>query len=126
MPQKSTRSPGAITSRRRLLRAASSAARSGRTQDVAARLLVRLKPDQPLLARFLEQIRECTVAVVGLVEPGVPALQRLLHHRAPDLFVGAALGDQGLQRAEQQIERLLLLVVRGRRAFLPLLGGAAL
>src|SRR5688572_7428340 len=121
MPQKSTRSPGAITSCRRFVRAASSAARSGRTEDIAARLLVRLKPDQSLLARLLEQIRERAVAVVGLVEPWVTALQRLLHHRAPDLLVCAALGDERLERAEQEIERLLLLVLPGRPCVLALL-----
>src|SRR5918992_1616512 len=111
MPQKSTLRPGAITSWRRFPRAAASAALSGRTQDVAARLLVRLKPDQPLLARLLQQVRECPVAVVGLVEARVAALEGLLHHRAPDLLVGAALGDQGFERAEQQVVGFLLFVL---------------
>ena len=47
-----------MTSRSRLLRELSRAARSGRAEDVAARLLVRLKLDQPLLAGFLEQVGE--------------------------------------------------------------------
>src|SRR5687768_5312000 len=104
MPQNSTRRPGAMTSRSRLSLAARSSALLGRPEDVAARFLVRLKPDQPLLAGLLQQIGKGAEAVVGLVEARVPALERLLHHRAPDLLVGAALGHQRLQRAEHQVE----------------------
>src|SRR5688500_20329884 len=96
MPQNSTRRPGAMTSRSRLSRAARSSALLGRAEDVAARLLVRLKPDQPLLAGLLQQVREGAKAVVGLVEAGVPALARLLHHRAPDLLVGARSEERRL------------------------------
>src|SRR5687767_12932493 len=126
MPQNSTRSRGAITSRSRLFLADSRSALLGRPQDVAARLLVRLKLDQPLVARFLEQVGERAEAVVGLVEARVPALERLLHHRAPDLLARAALGHQRFQRAEHQVEGLLLLVLPGGRGVLALLGGAAL
>src|SRR5262245_50125089 len=111
MPTKSTFSPGAMTSRRPLLAAANSSAGLGRADDVAARLFVRLKPDQSPLARFLEQVGKRPVAVVGLVEARIAALQRLLDHRAPDLLVRAALGDQCLQRAEEDIESFLLLVL---------------
>src|SRR5688572_288652 len=110
MPQNSTRRPGAITSGMLLPFAAARSAGLGRPDDVAARLLVRLKLDQPLLLRFLEQVGEGAEAVVGLVESGVPALEGLLHHRAPDLLVGAALGDQRLERAEHHVEGLGLLV----------------
>src|SRR4029077_886480 len=118
MPTNSTLRPGPITSRRFLLRELSRVARSGRAEDVAARLLVRLKLDQPLLAGLLQQVGERAIAVVGLVEAGIAALERLFHHRAPDLLVGAALGDQRLERAEQEVVGFLFLVVAGRRGIL--------
>src|SRR3954468_21417600 len=121
MPTNSTLRCGAITSRSLLLRERSRAARSGRAEDVAARLFVRLKLDQPLLTGFFQQIGECAIAVVRLVEAGIAALERLLHHRAPDLLVGAALGDQRLERAEEEVVGFLLLVVTSRRGFLALL-----
>src|SRR3982751_490828 len=99
MPQNSTSSPGAITSFRRLARAASRSALLGRTEDVAARFFVRLKLDQPLFPRLLEQIGKGAEAVVVLVEAGIAPLERLLHHRAPDLLVRAALGHERFQRA---------------------------
>src|SRR5688572_12126835 len=126
MPQNSTFRSGAMTSRRPLPAAASRSALLGWAQGVAARLLVRLKLDQPLLSGLLEQIGKRSESVVGLVEAGIPALERLLDHRAPDLLVRAALGQQRLQGAEQQIESLLLLVLPAGRGFLALLGGAAL
>src|SRR3954447_20145087 len=125
MPTNSTLRCGAITSRSLLLRARSRAARSGRAKDVAARLFVRLKLDQPLVTGFLQQIGERAIAVVSFVEAGIAPLERLLHHRAPDLLVGAALGDQRLERAEEEVIGLLLLVVAGRRGFLALLRRAA-
>src|SRR6185436_10519211 len=121
MPTNRTSRRGAMTSRMPLPAAAASSAELGRPQDVAARLLVRLKLDQSLVARLLEQVGERAVAVVGLVEAGVAALERLLDHRAPDLLVGAALGDQRLQRAEQEVERLLLLVLARRGGLLAFL-----
>src|ERR1700752_3808004 len=129
MPQNRTRRPGAITSGMLLPCAAASCALLGRPDDVAARFLVRVKLDQALLLRFLQEIGEGAKAVVGLVESRVAALERLLDHRAPDLLVGAALRDQRLERAEQQVERLLLLVLRlvlgRRRRVAALLRGAA-
>src|SRR5262245_7420166 len=105
-----------------------SAASSCGADEVTTRLLVRLELDQAFLARFLEQVGERAKAVVALVEARVPALERLLDHRAPDLLLGPALGGQGLERGQHQVERLLLLVAvrlvaaaRGR-GFAALLG----
>src|SRR6185436_18319719 len=114
MPQNRTFRRGARTSGMLLPRAAASSAALGRPDDVAARLFVRLKLDQAFLLGFLEQVGEGAEAVVGLVEARIPALQRLLHHRAPDLLVGAALGDQRLERAEHHVEGFLLLVAAVR------------
>src|SRR3977135_2863359 len=134
MPQNSTRKPGAITSGMLLPFAAASCALRGRPDDVAARFLVRVKLDQALLLRFLQEIGEGAKAVVGLVEAGVAALERLLDHRAPDLLVGAALRDERLERAEHHVEGFLLLVAAvalvaaraGRRGLLALLRRAPL
>src|SRR6185295_19570201 len=104
MPTKSTRRPGAMTSRMPLFFEASSSALLGRPYDVAARLFVRLELDEVLLFRILEEVGESLVAIVGLVEPGIAAFQRLLHHRSPDLLLGAALGDERLERAQHQVE----------------------
>src|SRR6185436_1958428 len=134
MPTNSTRRPGAMTSRMLLFLEARSCALLGRREetlsgsdDVAARFLVRVELDEAFLFCFLEKVGEGTEAIVGLVETRVAALERLLDHRAPDLFLGAALGHQRLQRAEHQIEALLLLVLAraGGRGFPPLAGGAA-
>src|SRR5882672_2042896 len=102
MPTKSTRKFGAMTSAMPLPSAARSSARVGlcRADEVAARLLVRVKLDQALIARFLEEIGEAAKAVIGLVEARIAALQRLLDHRAPDLLLRAALGLQRLEGAE--------------------------
>src|SRR3954463_14284104 len=122
MPTKRSRKPGAMTSAipRPCARARSAA--PGRPaslrgpDDVAAGLAVLLELDEALLFRVLEEIREGLVAIVGLVESRVAPLERLLDHRAPDLLVRAALGDQGFQRAEHHVEGLLLLLLRRRRA----------
>ena len=45
--------------------------------------------------------------MIGLGESGVAALERLLDHRAPDLFLLTALGNQRLHRFDDQIQRLL-------------------
>src|SRR5688572_21324399 len=102
MPQKRTFRPGAITSRRPLPAAASSSALLGRLDDVAAGFLVGFELDEAFLLGFLEEIGEGTEAIVRLVESRVPALERLLHHRAPDALVGVALGHQRFQRAEDR------------------------
>src|SRR5436190_17093808 len=118
MPQKSTLRPGAITSRSVFARAASRSARLGRPDDVAARLLVGLELDETAFFRLLEEVGEGLEAIVGLVEAGLAALERLLDHRAPDLLALAALADECLQRLEKEIEGLLLLVaffLAGRR-----------
>src|SRR5512134_4044249 len=87
----------------------------GRTDDVAARLLVRLNPDQTLLARLLEQVGEGAKTVVRLVEARVAALERLLDHRAPDLLFRPALGGERFERGKHLIEGFLLLVVAAAR-----------
>src|SRR5262245_328615 len=111
MPTKSTRSRGAMMTRTPLFFAASSCARLGRPYDLAARLLVRLKLDKAFFLGFLEEVGEGTETIVRLVEAGIAALERLLDHRAPDLFFGTALRGESLERAEHLVERLLLLVL---------------
>src|SRR5688572_16991377 len=138
MPTNSTLSCGAMTSRMPLFAARARSAESGlpllgRLDHVAAGFLVGFELDETLLFGFLEEIGEGTEAIVRLVEARVSALQRLLHHRAPDALVGVALGHERLERAEHQVEGLLLLVTvalvaagaRGRR-LAPLLRRAAL
>src|SRR3954466_5543334 len=125
MPQKSTLSLGPMTSRSFFPRAAASSSLLGRPDEIAAGLFVRVELDQPLLLGVFEEIRERLEAVVRLVESRLPPFQRLLHHRAPDFLPFAALGDERVQRFDDEVERLLLLVL-GRSAFAPLLRGAAL
>src|ERR1051325_9136791 len=81
MPTNRTRKPGAMTSRMRLFFAARRSARLGRPVDVAARLLVGLELDEILLFRILEEVGEGPIAIVGLVEAGIAALQCLFHTR---------------------------------------------
>src|SRR5438105_13049067 len=85
MPTKSTRSLGASTSRMPLPAATASSAGVGLcgADEVAARFLIRLELDQAALLGFLEEIGEGAEAVVGLVEAGLSALERLHDHRAP-------------------------------------------
>src|SRR4051812_27098112 len=104
MPQNRTLSPGARTSRRVLLRAASSWSRLGRPDEVAARFLVRLNPDQSFLGGFFDQIGEGLEPIVGLREAGLAALERLLDHGPPDLLAFAALGDERVQGLEKNVE----------------------
>src|SRR5690348_4866478 len=118
MPTKSTRSPGATTSRMPLPAAAATSAAVGLrgADEIAARFFIRLELDQAFALRLFQQVGERAKAVVRLVEARLPALQRLLHHRAPDALVLAALGDERLQRFHDEVEGLLLLVLaRGRR-----------
>src|SRR5687767_4239064 len=133
MPQNSTLRPGPITSRRPLPAAARSASLLGGPDHVAAGLLVGLELDEALLLGFLEELGEPMESIVRLVETGVSALERLLHHRAPDALVGVTLGHQRLERSQHQVEGLLLLVAVAllaarahRRRVAALLGGAAL
>src|SRR5215471_3349323 len=133
MPTNSTRNCGPMTSRMPLFFEARSSALLGRRAEplggrnnVAAGLFIRLELDEVSFFRILEKVGERLVAVVGLVEARIAALERLLHHRAPDLFLRAAFGEQRLERAEHEVDRLLALVLARRRRFAPLLGGAAL
>src|SRR5690242_4020175 len=128
MPQKSTFRSGATTSRSVFARAACNASGVGldRADDVAAGLLVRVEADEVFLFGILEQVGEGAEAVVRLVEARIAALERLLDHRAPDALVLAALGDERLQRLDQEVERLLLLVLARRRRLAALLRRAAL
>src|SRR4051812_16669786 len=125
MPQKSTLSSGPMTSRRRFPRAAMSCSALGRPDEVAAGLFIRIELDEALLLRIFEEVRERLESIVRLVESGFAALERLLHHRAPDLLARAALGDERVQRLDHQVEGFLLLVFRGS-TLAPLLGGTAL
>src|SRR5205085_562726 len=122
MPTNSTRRFGATTSRMPLPAAAAISAAlgregrggllpvlCGRADKVAARLFIRQELDQAFAFGFLEQIGEGAKAVVGLVETGLSALQGLLDHRAPDAFVLAALGNERVQRLDDQVESFLLL-----------------
>src|SRR5919201_547591 len=113
MPTKSTRSRGAMTSRMPLPAAAATSAEVGLrgADEVAARLLIRVELHQPFRGCLLQQIRERAEAVVRLVEAGLPALERLLDHRAPHALVLAALGDERVEGLEHELERFLLLVL---------------
>src|SRR4051794_24020748 len=128
MPTNSTRSPGAMTSRMPLPAAAASSAGVGlcRADEVAARFLIRFELDQAALLGFFQQVGEGAETIVRLVEAGLPAFERLLDHRAPDALALAALGDERIQRLDDDIERLLLLVLAGGRRLAALLRRAAL
>src|SRR3954467_530856 len=126
MPTNSTRRPGAMTSAMPLSLAARRSALLGRADDVPAGFLVGFELDEITLFRILEEVRESLVAVVGLVEAWVPALERLLDHRAPDLFLRAALRHEGFERADHEVDPFLALVLARRRCLAPLLHGAAL
>src|SRR5262245_26971790 len=89
-----------------LLSGSSSAFRHA-PDDVAAGLLIGFEFDQLVFLRVLQQIAESAEAIVGFVEAGIAALECLLDHRAPDLFVLIALARQGLDRVEHEIERFL-------------------
>src|SRR5438132_13382064 len=112
------------------------AKRKSRKRDTPLSLLVRCQPDDIAAGLFvalelqagaffsrLQQRVEGPEPVIGLGESGIPALERLLDHRAPDFFILAALRNQCLYRLDDQIQRLLptFLVALFRRdvAFLP-------
>src|SRR3546814_19684646 len=57
-------------------------------------------------------LAEAAKAVVALVEAGLAALQGLLDHRAPDLFLLAALLAKVVDHLGHQIEGLLLQGLR--------------
>src|ERR1700741_1502863 len=138
MPTERTFNPGATTSRMPWSAARARSAASGlpllrRFDHVAAGFLVGFELDEAFLFGFLEEVGKATEAIVRLVEARVAALECLLHHRAPDALVGVALGHQRVERAEHQVEGLLLLVAvalvaaRARgRGLAPLLRRAAL
>src|SRR5262249_3693405 len=83
--------------------------RTRRPNDIAARLVVSLELENAANARFLEQSVERAKAIIGFIKPRLLPLQRLLDHRAPNLVLVAALGDQRLDRFGDQIDRVLLL-----------------
>ena len=68
-----------------------------RPNNVAAGFFVVLELEQPADRGLFQQTVETLEAVVSLVESGIAALERLLDHRAPDLFLVAALGGQGIE-----------------------------
>ena len=49
--------------------------------------------------------------VIGLVEARLASFQGLLDHRSPDFFLFATFLEQGLDRFNDQVQCLLLLVV---------------
>src|SRR5579859_3234008 len=126
MPQNSTLSLGAMTSRSFFPRAAASSSTLGGPDEIAAGLLVRLELDEALVLRFFEKVRERLEPVIRLVETRLPPLECLLHHRAPDFFPFAALGNERVQGLDDQVERLLLLVLCRGGTFAPLLRSTAL
>src|SRR3546814_12892483 len=71
-------------------------------------------------------LAEAAKAVVALVEAGLAALQGLLDHRAPDLFLLAALLEKVVDHLGHQIEGLLLQGLRavGLRLVLAAAGAA--
>ena len=81
--------------------------RSKQTDYVAARLLVVSQCQQTAVAGVFEQFVEGPVTVIALGEPGAAPLEGLLDHRAPDLVVGAALGEQGLDGLDREVDGLL-------------------
>src|SRR6266581_4956929 len=66
------------------------------THDIAAGFLVALEDERAATLRLLEQPVERAKSVVRLGEPGLPALERLLDHRAPYFFFRATLRHQCL------------------------------
>jgi hypothetical protein len=54
---------------------------------------------------------EDTETVTGFVETRLAAFQRLLEHRAPDLFLFTTFLQQGLDRFKYQVQRFLFLVI---------------
>src|SRR5690242_613570 len=84
--------------------------------DDAARFFFRLEREKRARLRFLEKLSERSKTVIRLVETGRTALQRLLHHRAPDLLFRTAFREERLHRFHHEVERFLYLVrFRGRR-----------
>src|SRR5450755_809439 len=79
--------------------------------DVTAGFLVALERQQAPRRCLFQKAVEGAKRVIALVEARPAALQRLLHHRAPYLFVFAALGDQGVNGGEDEIKSFLLLVL---------------
>src|SRR3989304_9915880 len=79
--------------------------------DVTARLFVALELEHVACFGFFQQFVERAEAVIGFVETGLAAFERLFHHRAPDFFLLPALGSQRFYGLEDQIERFLLFAV---------------
>src|SRR5258706_5546428 len=87
------------------------------THDIAAGFFVALEHERAATLRLLEQPVERAKAVVRLGEPGLPAFERLLDHRAPDLFFRAALRNQCFDRRRDQVDGVLppfVLALPGR------------
>src|SRR4029453_14319015 len=93
---------------------------AGRPDEITSRFLVALELEASAPLGFLEHPVERAESIVGLVEAGLAALERLLDHRAPHFLLVAPLGNERLHRPDDQIERLLATLVvapfRGRRA----------
>src|SRR5439155_4572719 len=79
--------------------------------DVATRLFVAVEHELAATLSFFQQRVERTETVIGFVEPGLAALQRLLDHRTPDFFLGTALAQQRVDRLHNQVDRLVAPLV---------------
>ena len=76
---------------------------------VAARLVVGFELDEVAFLRLQQEVVERAEAVIRFVEARLAALQRLLDHRAPDLFLGAAFVGQRFDRFDDEVERFFEL-----------------
>src|SRR6516164_5951455 len=72
--------------------------------EIAPRLLVTLEAEASAALGLFEHSVERSEPVIGLVESRLAALQRLLDHRTPHLLLITALGDQGLDGSDDQVE----------------------
>src|SRR4030095_10879492 len=80
---------------------------AGQAYPVIRRVFVALELDASARRGLFEQPRERPESIIRLVESRVAALQRLLHHRAPDLVFFTPFGDERLDRVRHEIDRLL-------------------
>src|SRR5689334_14795874 len=117
-PSTSAAAAAACSARRRAKRRAgssgwrrdsyTSAALAGQVDDMTAGALVVLQRQQAAALGVFQQLAERVIAVVALAKAGLPALDRLLDHRAPHALLLAAVALQRLHRLDHQLERFLL------------------
>src|SRR5450432_479387 len=75
--------------------------------EVAAGVLVALELQQPVLLRLEEQVAEGAESVGALIEAWMLTLDRLLHARAVNERILAALRPERVERFHQEVERFL-------------------